>query len=70
MNKNYEIKDILSAIDLLLNQKDNKSVNISAKKEINTLVLKNEVKKFDKSSNDIPKDTEKIISEAEKYLKK
>ncbi len=39
MNKKYEIKDILSAIDLLLNQKDNKSINISAESETNTLVL-------------------------------
>lgn len=69
MNKNYQTKDILSAIDILLNNKEKKSSRlIDQNKEV--LVLKNEVKNYKSKLNNIPKDTEKIILQAEKYLKK
>tara|TARA_B100000287_G_C20217053_1_gene616477 strand:- start:88 stop:297 length:210 start_codon:yes stop_codon:yes gene_type:complete len=69
MNKNYQTKDILSAIDILLNNKEKKSSRlVDQNKEV--LVLKNEVKNYKSKLNNIPKDTEKIILQAEKYLKK
>ncbi len=69
MNKNYQTKDILSAIDILLNNKEKKSSRlVDQNKEV--LVLKNEVKNYESKLNNIPKDTEKIILQAEKYLKK
>ncbi len=69
MNKNYQTKDILSAIDILLNNEEKKSSRlVDQNKEV--LVLKNEVKNYKSKLNNIPKDTEKIILQAEKYLKK
>ena len=69
MNNNYEIKDILSAVDMLLNEKKEKALKLVNESK-KALVLKNEIKDFKEKSNNIPKDTEKIILEAEKYLKK
>jgi len=69
MNNNYEIKDILSAVDVLLNDKGKESLKMKSKKK-EPLILKNEINDFNKKSNNIPKDTEKIILEAEEYLKK
>ena len=69
MSNNYEIKDILSAVDMLLNEKKEKALKLVNESK-KALVLKNEIKDFKEKSNNIPKDTEKIILEAEKYLKK
>ncbi len=69
MNNNYEIKDILSAVDMLLNEKKEKALKLVNESK-KALVLKSEIKDFKEKSNNIPKDTEKIILEAEKYLKK
>tara|TARA_Y100000996_G_scaffold399376_1_gene368356 strand:+ start:1031 stop:1240 length:210 start_codon:yes stop_codon:yes gene_type:complete len=69
MNKNYKINDILSAIDILLDNKERKNQNIS-KKNNEPLVLNNEVDIKKNNLSNVPKDTEKIILQAEKYLKK
>tara|TARA_B100000029_G_scaffold504717_1_gene584078 strand:+ start:2549 stop:2758 length:210 start_codon:yes stop_codon:yes gene_type:complete len=69
MSNNYEIKDILSAVDVLLNDKGEKILKLSNENKV-PLLLKNEVKNSKEKLNNIPKDTEKIILEAEKYLKK
>ena len=69
MNNKFEIQDILVAVDEILNNK-----KMSTKKKLNNredeaLLLNDEVK-TKKNKNDIPSDTEKIILEAEKFLKK
>ena len=69
MNNKFEIQDILVAVDEILNNK-----KTSTKKKFNnqkdeTLLLSDEVK-TKKNKDDIPLDTEKIILEAEKFLKK
>ena len=69
MNNKFEIQDILVAVDEILNNK-----KISTKKKLNSredeaLLLNDEVK-TKKNKDDIPSDTEKIILEAEKFLKK
>ena len=69
MNNKFEIQDILVAVDEILNNK-----KISIKKNFNNrkdeaLLLSDEVK-TKKNKDDIPSDTEKIILEAEKFLKK
>tara|TARA_Y100001970_G_scaffold281629_1_gene392835 strand:- start:861 stop:1070 length:210 start_codon:yes stop_codon:yes gene_type:complete len=69
MNKSYKINDILSAIDILLDNKERKNQNIS-KKNNEPLVLNNEVDIKKNNLSNVPKDTEKIILQAEKYLKK
>jgi len=69
MNNNYKIKDILSAVDTLLNNKEKKVLKLVSQVE-DPLILKNEAKGSTKKVNSIPKDTEKIILQAEKYLKK
>jgi len=58
MNNKYKVKEIIAAVDLLLGEKENK------------LKLLNEVKDSKKKLDDIPQNTEKIILQAEKYLKK
>ena len=69
MSKNYQINEILSAIDSLLS--DNKIKPFEKDMKIQKpLVLKKEIKVLDKTINDIPKSTEDIIIQAEKQLKK
>tara|TARA_Y100001970_G_scaffold85540_1_gene107891 strand:+ start:2642 stop:2845 length:204 start_codon:yes stop_codon:yes gene_type:complete len=67
MNSNNEIKDILLAVDSLLQKGNHKETDFT-----NTLnkplILVNEAKSFKKEN--IPKDTESIILQAERYLKK
>ena len=58
MNNKYKVKEIIAAVDLLLGEKENK------------LKLLNEVKDSKKKLDNIPQNTEKIILQAEKYLKK
>ena len=67
MNNNYTTKEILSAIDYLLDI-DKKNIKDKKDKE-NILILNNEIKSFNKD-NKIPKNTEEIIKQAEKFLKK
>ena len=69
MNNKFEIQDILIAVDEILNNK-----KMSTKKKLNNredeaLLVSDEVK-TKKNKDDIPSDTEKIILEAEKFLKK
>ena len=69
MNNKFEIQDILAAVDEILN---NKKISIKKNfinKESKVLILSDEVK-TKKNKDDIPSDTEKIILEAEKFLKK
>ena len=60
MNKKDNIKDILDAVKVILNQ--------DQKEE--PLILKKEIVDSKKKSIDVPKNTENIILQAEKYLKK
>ena len=69
MNNNFEIKDILFAVNALLNNKKVSSKNNYNTQKNKILVLNNEVK-TKSNKNDIPLDTQKIILEAEKYFKK
>ena len=69
MGNNYEIKDILSAVDILLNSEEKKIPKLAAQIE-KPLLLKNEAKNSKKELDTVPKNTEKIILQAEKYLKK
>ena len=69
MNNKFEIQDILVAVDEILN---NKKISIKKNfnnKESKVLILNDEVK-TKKNKDEIPLDTEKIILEAEKLLKK
>ena len=68
MNNNYTTKEILSAIDSLLDNKKVKDNDQKNKKE-NPLILKKEIKNSNES-NKIPKNTESIIKQAENFLKK
>ena len=66
MNNKYNTKDIIEAINLILNKKKINEVE----KKISPLKLTNQVKETNKVLGKIPKETEKIILQAEKYLKK
>ena len=69
MNNNYKINDILTAVDALLGNDNKKPLKLKEEVE-DILVLKNETKSSVKSRSGIPKNTEEIILEAEKYLSK
>tara|TARA_S200000501_G_scaffold12048_1_gene10670 strand:- start:443 stop:643 length:201 start_codon:yes stop_codon:yes gene_type:complete len=66
MKNNYKINEILDAVNVILNQKD----NVTAKKEETVLRLIDEIKENKVEFDKIPKTTENIIAQAEKYLKK
>ncbi len=69
MNNRFEIKDILVAVNELL---DNNKLPIKRNHkshENNVLLLNNEVK-TNRNRDDVPLDTERIILEAEKFIKK
>tara|TARA_A100001015_G_scaffold320440_1_gene446805 strand:- start:1725 stop:1931 length:207 start_codon:yes stop_codon:yes gene_type:complete len=68
MSKNYETKDILLAIDSLLADKKN-IVDTNKIHFEKPLILTSDIKQK-KNKSGIPKDTEKIILQAEKYFKK
>tara|TARA_Y100000590_G_scaffold464983_1_gene635876 strand:+ start:666 stop:842 length:177 start_codon:yes stop_codon:yes gene_type:complete len=57
MEEKFNTSEILDAIDYLLK-----------KEKIKTLISNKEFRK--ETSNILPKDTEKIISQAEKFIKK
>tara|TARA_B100001029_G_C14675578_1_gene241813 strand:- start:331 stop:537 length:207 start_codon:yes stop_codon:yes gene_type:complete len=67
MNNRYKIPEIIDAINILLEEKIGKKTKVESDAE--PLVLTKQVNKT-KKYGDLPKDTEKIILEAEKYLKK
>ena len=67
MNKKYPIKEILNAVNLLINEKEK---ILLLKDEEKVLRLENEINNSKRKMDNIPKNTEKIILQAEKYLKK
>tara|TARA_B100000214_G_scaffold348220_1_gene300146 strand:+ start:803 stop:1012 length:210 start_codon:yes stop_codon:yes gene_type:complete len=69
MNNKFEIQDILVAVDEILNNKKTSTKKKFNNRKDEALLLNDEVK-TKKNKNDIPSDTEKIILEAEKFLKK
>ena len=69
MNNKFEIQDILVAVDEILNNKKTSTKKNLNNNESKVLILNDEVK-TKKNKDDIPPDTEKIILEAEKFLKK
>ena len=66
MKNKYKINEILDAVNIILNQKD----NITEKKEETVLRLVDEIKENKVNLDKIPQTTESIIAQAEKYLKK
>ncbi len=80
MNEKYKVPDILEAVDVLLNNNNKEKPLILENKEEKPLMLKekkekplkltNQVENLKKELQSVPKDTEKIILQAEKYLKK
>ena len=67
MNKKYPVKEILNAVNLLINEKEK---ILLLKDEEKVLRLENEINNSKRKMDNIPKSTEKIILQAEKYLKK
>ena len=66
MNKKYPVKEILNAVNLLLKEKEK---ILLLKDEEKVLRLENEINNSKRKMDNIPKSTEKIILQAEKYLK-
>ena len=66
MKNRYKINEILDAVNIILNQKD----KMIEKKKETVLRLVDEIKKDKVNLDEIPKTTENIIAQAEKYLKK
>ena len=66
MKNKYKVNEILDAVNVILNQKD----NVTEKKEETVLRLVDEIKENKVSLDKIPQTTESIIAQAEKYLKK
>ncbi len=69
MNNKFEIQDILVAVDEILNNKKTSTKKKFNNRKDEALLLSNEVK-TKKNKDDSPSETEKIILEAEKFLKK
>ena len=67
MNKKYPVKEILNAVNLLLKEEEKV---LLLKDEEKVLKLENEINNSKRVIDNIPKSTEKIILQAEKYLKK
>tara|TARA_B100001029_G_C15056305_1_gene454656 strand:+ start:518 stop:730 length:213 start_codon:yes stop_codon:yes gene_type:complete len=70
MNKKYESQEILEAVNMLLKSGSNKKSIVLKEDEEKPLELRNEVKNYKSQKNSVPKNTEKIIIQAEKFLKK
>ena len=66
MKNRYKINEILDAVNIILNQKD----KMIEKKKETVLRLVDEIKENKVNLDEIPKTTENIIAQAEKYLKK
>ena len=69
MNNRFEIRDILVAVNELLDNDKLPSKKNRKNLENNVLLLNNEVK-TKRNKDDVPLDTERIILEAEKFIKK
>ena len=69
MNNKYKILDILEAVNTLLDDNKKKPLKLENVEE-NPLKLTNQVKSLKTGIHNVPKDTEEIILQAEKYLKK
>ena len=69
MNKNYQVKEILSAIETLLSGDKKVVLNKNTDSE-KPLVLKKQIKSSKRKIDDVPQNTEDIIIQAEKYLKR
>ena len=69
MTEKYKVPDILEAVDALLNNNKEKPLILKDKEE-KPLKLTNQVENLKTELHSVPKDTEKIILQAEKYLKK
>ena len=70
MTDKYKMQDILEAVDTLLNDNNKEKLLILKDKEEKPLKLTNQVENLKTELHNMPKDTEKIILQAEKYLKK
>ncbi len=72
MSNKYKIKDIIEAVDILLGQKNKilKLENEVKKTKPSILKLVDEVRNNSNYARNVPDNTEKIILQAEKYLKK
>ena len=66
MKNKYKINEILDAVNIILNKKN----SITEEKKKTVLRLVDEIKENKLKVDKIPKTTENIISQAEKYLKK
>ena len=66
MKNKYKIDEILDAVNVILNHKD----KTTEKKKETVLRLVDEIKQNEAKFDEIPKTTENIIVQAEKYLKK
>ena len=66
MKNKYKINEILDAVNVILNNKD----KMKEKKKETVLRLIDEIKENKVILDEIPKTTENIIVQAEKYLKK
>ena len=66
MKNKYKINEILEAVNVILKHKD----KMTEKKKETVLKLVDEIKENKVNSDEIPKTTENIIAQAEKYLKK
>ena len=65
MKNKYKINEILDAVNVILNHKD----KMTEKKKETVLRLVDEIKENKVNLDEIPKTTENIIAQAEKYLK-
>ena len=66
MKNKYKINEILEAVNVILKHKD----KMTEKKNVTVLRLVDEIKENKVNLDEIPKTTENIITQAEKYLKK
>ena len=66
MKNKYKINEILEAVNVILNQKDKST----ERKKESVFRLVDEIKENKVNLDEIPKTTENIIAQAEKYLKK
>ena len=66
MKNKYKINEILDAVNVILKHKD----KMTEKKKETVLTLVDEIKENKVKLDEIPKTTENIIAQSEKYLKK
>ena len=71
MTDKYKIQDILEAVDTIINNNSDKEEPLKLEnEEEKPLKLTDEVNNLKTELRSVPKETEKIILQAEKYLKK